>query len=48
MAQEEERGWMKRGEEGLQLVTAHQCGGAGGCMIHRSARSSLAEYTYTA
>lgn len=41
----EERGWLKRGKEGLQLVTRRQSGGPGGCVIHRSALSSLAEYT---
>lgn len=38
----------KRGKEVLQLVTPRQLGGPGGYMIHRSALSSLAEYTYTA
>lgn len=46
--EKKERGWLKRGKEGLQLVTLHQPGGPGGCMIHRSALSSPAEYTYTA
>lgn len=44
----EGRGWLRRGEEALQLVTLHQRGGPAGCMIHRSAlSSSLAECTCT-